>query len=235
MKNTFLITTLLATTALATSAWADTCTAKSGNCGTNCTYTIDTDCHLVVQGPTEEGQTGSIEAMKFYNNRNIVSAEIKGNITDIGHAAFLTANKLSSVILPNTVTTIGSQAFQETLLTSIVIPDSVTEIKNNAFSNAFSLTSLILPSSVTTVGQWAFSGIPNTAVIYCQQGGHGGKSCASLIEGRGFYGTIQAYSSSDGVYSLTKNGQTYYYSSADKMITGGIEEGCTTQQAYLHG
>ena len=150
MKNTFLITTLLATTALATSAWADTCTAKSGNCGTNCTYSIDTNCHLVVQGPTEEGQSGSIRDSAFSNLNGgypITSAEIKGNITDIGSFAF-SKTYLTSIAIPDGVTSIGAFAFlSATSLTSITIPDSVASISAGAFQGATSLTNITLPNN----------------------------------------------------------------------------------------
>ena len=158
MKNTFLITTLLATTALATSAWADTCTAESGNCGTNCTYSIDTNCHLIVQGPTTEGDTGSIRYGAFDNKSNITSAEIKGNITSIGENAFRDATRLTSVVIPDSITSINQCAFQgATSLTSITIPNSVKYIGSDAFYEATSLTSVTIPDSVTYFGSKVFS------------------------------------------------------------------------------
>ena len=47
----------------------------------------------------------------------------------------------SSVIIPDSVTTIGEDAFYQcTSLTSVTIPDSVTSIGKNAFSECTSLT-----------------------------------------------------------------------------------------------
>jgi hypothetical protein len=42
------------------------------------------------------------------------------------------------------------------LLTSITLPDSVTTIGTWAFYECSSLTSITLPDSVMTIGQWAF-------------------------------------------------------------------------------
>lgn len=51
-----------------------------------------------------------------------------------------------------------------TNLTSITIPNSVTTIKQYAFSNCTGLTSLTVPNSVITVNYGAFEGVPN--IIY---------------------------------------------------------------------
>ena len=61
----------------------------------------------------------------------IGEAELKGT-TWIHNRAFAEKN-LTSVILPNTLTTIGTQSFYENKLTSIKIPDSVTSIERGAF------------------------------------------------------------------------------------------------------
>lgn len=60
-------------------------------------------------------------------------------------------------IIPNSVTSIGSQAFEDyTSLQSIVIPDSVTVIGDEAFWGCSSLQSIVIPNSVTKIGDWAF-------------------------------------------------------------------------------
>ena len=55
------------------------------------------------------------------------------------------------------VITIGNRAFSDcTSLTSVTIPDSVTSIERSAFSWCTSLTSITIPDSVTTIGESAF-------------------------------------------------------------------------------
>ena len=71
-------------------------------------------------------------------------------------------SSLTSVTIPNSVTTIGGEAFRDCRsLTSVTIPNGVTTIGGDAFSDCSSLTSVTIPNSVTTIGGWAFSGCTN--------------------------------------------------------------------------
>ena len=58
----------------------------------------------------------------------------------------------------NNVTEIGSYAFAYCNMTSLVIPDTITTIGENAFYNCTNLQSLTIGSGVNTIGDYAFSG-----------------------------------------------------------------------------
>ena len=66
----------------------------------------------------------------------------------------------SSTVIPESVTSIGINAFTGTSLTSITIPNGVTEIGVGAFLQCESLTSVTIPNSVTSIGNAAFSMTP---------------------------------------------------------------------------
>lgn len=60
---------------------------------------------------------------------------------------------MTSVVIPDSVTEIGSHAFCRcTGLTSVVIPDSVTEIRWSAFYGCTGLTSVDIPNSLKKIG-----------------------------------------------------------------------------------
>ena len=70
----------------------------------------------------------------FNNLNNYVNKKYKINKIDTSGGAF--ENKgLTSIIIPNTITTIEESAFYNNQLTSVTIPDSVTTIGGSAFSN----------------------------------------------------------------------------------------------------
>jgi hypothetical protein len=66
--------------------------------------------------------------------------------------------KKGSYSIPNTVTSIGSEAFYGCPnLTNVTIPDSVTNIESSAFNQCTGLTSVTIPESVTSIGEHAFA------------------------------------------------------------------------------
>ncbi|MBR4828639.1 MAG: leucine-rich repeat protein [Muribaculaceae bacterium] len=82
-------------------------------------------------------------------------------VVEIGDYAFddtdCGTSGLTSVIIPNTVTSIGNYAFNQCIaLTSIEIPNTVTSIGDWAFCDCSGLTSMELPDSIISIGQCTF-------------------------------------------------------------------------------
>ena len=86
---------------------------------------------------------------------------------DTGHLLLVGSSNIKKIVIPDSVTKIGSSAFAWCgSLTSIVIPDSVTEIGNYAFADCDSLTSVVIPDSVTVIGERSFYSCTNlTSVV----------------------------------------------------------------------
>ena len=84
---------------------------------------------------------------------------IPNGVTSIGSNAFSGCNGLTSVTIPSSVTSIGSSAFSGCNgLTSVTIPNSVTSIGIRAFHGCYRLTTVTIPNSLTSIGREAFYG-----------------------------------------------------------------------------
>ncbi len=73
-------------------------------------------------------------------------------------------------VIPNTVTSIGEDAFNNSGLTSIEIPGSVTRIGNYAFVDCTGLTSIVLYSTTPPLGGKSMFGYTNNCPIYVPAG-----------------------------------------------------------------
>ena len=87
----------------------------------------------------------------------IIPSEIAGySVVGIDHA-FSGCRSLESIIIPDSVISIGQSAFEDCRsLESIIIPDGVIKIGMFAFSGCSSLKSITIPDSVMSIGQSAF-------------------------------------------------------------------------------
>ncbi len=110
-----------------------------------------------LEGMASARPTGS------FQDKYLTSVVIPDSVTTIGDGAFR-GNQLTSVTIPDSVIAIGSYAFSRNQLTSVVIPDSVTTIGEGAFDSN-QLTSVTIPDSVTTIGNYAFASNQLTSVV----------------------------------------------------------------------
>ena len=86
------------------------------------------------------------------------SVTIPNSVTSIGSSAFEDCSGLTSVTIPIGVTSIGNDAFGWCSgLTLVTIGNGVTVIGDRAFSGCSGLTSVTIPTGVTSIGVGVFS------------------------------------------------------------------------------
>ena len=123
---------------------------------------------------------------KYWGCSSLTSVTIPNSVTSIGEGAFLGCSGLTSVTIPNSVTSIGESAFSGCRgLTSVDIPNSVTTIGASAFSGCSGLTSVDIPNSVESIGNYAFrdcSGLTSVTIpnSVTSIGGYVFSYCSSL-------------------------------------------------------
>ena len=122
----------------------------------------------------------------FFKCSSLTSIVISNSVVSIGDNAFKGCNSLSNVVIPNSVTTIEAGAFWDcSSLTSIVIPNSVVSIEDYTFMDCCSLLNIVIPDSVTSIEICAFSGCSSLSSVVIPNsvvsiGGSAFSGCSSL-------------------------------------------------------
>ena len=106
--------------------------------------------------------TASIDASlgknAFYGCTNLTSVELPENITSIPDGAFRECTSLTALELPETVTEIGRSAFEGSAIQSAEIPATVYSIGSRAYKNCTSLTSVSMPENLYQIDSQTFMG-----------------------------------------------------------------------------
>ena len=117
------------------------------------------DCHLF----REDGTEDDIRKVNIIANgmihKDIKKIVIPNSVTYIGSSAFEGCRGLANVTIPDSVTSIESWAFCCCNgLTDVAIPDSVTSMGSRAFYDCDNITRVTIGNSVTSIGEGAFYG-----------------------------------------------------------------------------
>ena len=129
---------------------------KSGECGENVIYTLDSNGLLKISGSGNMNDY-YIGNSPFYLNKDIKEIVIGDGVTSIGRSVFDSCSSLTSIEIPVGVTRLKDFVFYGcSSLTSITIPEGLTSIDGGAFQNCSSLTSIAIPAGVTSIGSSAF-------------------------------------------------------------------------------
>lgn len=122
---------------------------KSGRCGENVYYTIDSNGTLYIYGQGPMYDHGEGLYLSIFSNYQFTHIEILPGVTRIGDDAFIMCSGAVSVSIPDTVTSIGELAFWCCGLTEIHIPDSVVSMEVGVLAGCSKLTEVVIPESVT--------------------------------------------------------------------------------------
>ncbi len=96
-----------------------------------------------------------------WGSYDIKSVVIEDGITSIGNYAFCLNEEMVEVSLPSTLQSIGTSALYGVALSSLVLPQGLTTISNSAFGGIKNLTVIEIPDSVTNIEKTAFTGCAN--------------------------------------------------------------------------
>ena len=103
---------------------------------------------------------GIVEIPEEVTHNNITR-----KVTSIGTQAFAQQEKLTTVIIPSTVTQIGKKAFRNSGINYLNIPESITSIGESAFFECQNLTAIDIPDNVTSLAGGVFWGCSNLTSV----------------------------------------------------------------------
>ena len=111
-------------------------------------------------------KNNSISGYLFSGLNKLTSIVLPNSVTSIETAAFQGCEGLTSITVPNSVTSIGGSEDGNgpfaycTGLTSVTLSNSITSINRGTFEGCIRLTSITIPNSVTFIDSFAF--------LYCK-------------------------------------------------------------------
>ena len=175
----------------------------------------------------------AVDGVLFNKNQSILitcpngkagSYAVPNSVTTIGPNAFDSCRRLTSVTIPNSVTSIGNYAFYDcSSLTSVTIPNRLNSIGNGTFLACQSLTSITIPDSVTSIGGSAFYGCNSLSSITIP-------NSVTSIGGSAFYGchNLTSITIPDSVTSIGD----YVFYSCSSLTSVMIPDSVTTIGDY---
>lgn len=132
-----------------------------------CNYKFEYPSHIKSYTFGEEVETLATSCCDGMSE--LTSIVIPNSVTSIGYRAFTGCSKLASVTIGNSVTSIGDEVFWNcTALTSIEIPNSVTSIGSWVFKGCSALSTVTMGSSIASLGEQVFYNLESLAKVTCK-------------------------------------------------------------------
>lgn len=183
----------------------------SGTCGDDLTWKLGDKGTLTISG-TGEMYNYSMADAPWKEQKDLISALVVENgATSIGSSTFDGYTSLKSIKLASTVKSIGNNAFSNTGITSLDLPEGMESIGIGVFYNCEKMTELKLPESLTTLNNGAFA--------FCK-----GLTAVTLPNKITFIGAL-AFEECTGLTSITIpenvteiRNQAFYYCTALTMV-----------------
>ena len=118
----------------------------------------------------------SIGEGAFRDQKKLTKVTLQEGITALGVSAFSGCLSLETVVLPDTLESIGSKAFANTAVETLEIPGSVVSLGDGAFSGCSALAHLLLHEGTVRYGMNLFG----STTLYDTQGQKTIRTCGKL-------------------------------------------------------
>ena len=144
---------------------------KKFPCGDGATYSVLMPAGVAMDGTNCSGPVFIDSSVKIidsgaFRESKVTSVVIPNSVITIGSGAFSRTGYLNSVSIPNSVTNIERMAFFESSLASVNIPDSVSTLGEMVFMGSLKLNSVSISNSLNELPRYAFAytGLTSVAI-----------------------------------------------------------------------
>ena len=159
-------------------------------------------------------------------------ADYKGENYQIGKSAFYKCSSLTSITIPEGVTSIGEYAFRGcSSLTAITIPEGVTSIGDQAFYSCSKLATINIPEVVTSIGSYTFYGCSSLKELTLGKGlkkiAAGAFNSCTALEKVTIYATRPP--------SIEGTGNAFFSTATYENATLYVPQGCIDKYEVMTG
>ncbi|MDY3929932.1 MAG: leucine-rich repeat domain-containing protein [Clostridia bacterium] len=235
MKKKILKVTIILSMLLLTLIPMSVNAATSGTFGNNLNWVLDSNGTLTISGtgamPDWNGGRETPWSSFGSNDSKIKKVIISDGITSIGNSAFENFRNLETITLNDDIESIGNYAFNNCYglkMTRVVLPYSLTSIGKYAFFGC-NISIIDIPSTVTSIGTNAFAYCENLEELRAD-----GNSYYSSLNGNLYNGNqtkLIQYVEDDTTFtipnSVTTIGEWAFYNYNNSLTTITIPETVT--------
>ena len=115
-----------------------------------------TSTEIVIPAEVNGKAVTQIADEAFLKKTKITSVTIPDSVHTVGFNAFYGCSKLTDLTLSKQLVVIGKGAFSHCAMTEIELPETLTTIGTGAFDTCRNLVSVTIPKSVTSIGEYPF-------------------------------------------------------------------------------
>ena len=182
-----------------------------------------TDTVVVIPDAIEDVPVTQIAASAFNGKNKLTEVIIPDSVEIISNAAFINCTSLKVAIIPDSVKLIGDSAFQGcTALEYVVIGDGVKSIGNLAFKNCTALSKLDLGNGVEVINNGAFYGCEALAKVYVPASVNTiGSYAFGFVQHDGHECAVEGFSFCTDANAAVDAYTTAYVASADDLTAEG--------------
>lgn len=157
---------------------------------------------IVIENQSEDYKFTSIGNHAFENMEHTKEVVLSNGLISIGMEAFNQNFLLDKINFPDTLSSIGWQAFGFAAFDEITLPQSLATIEDRAFCNNENLSNVVIPESVTQLYPSAFGNEekPNTPlnILFCSENLK--DQCQAAVAWRNGVASVQSYSKEGNRY-----------------------------------